>query len=1003
MIAAMSFTACSFFEDTFNDSDSGTVTFYMSNPNGRSIFGSDKDESKEPEITAYLTISLKGGYETSQTVELKEDGVSLSFSDIPVGTELWAEATIYVKDGEEEIILYTGKSDSVKITAGKNTLSLEMTKYTGKSADDKESDNPDSADNPQELPITYIDIYVSATGDDTDGDGLSLDTAFKTINRACDEIIAVGQADENYKILVNGTITGLNGGVGETYGPSTIPEELTPDMAKSILITGATPQTDWTDEDVPEDVIDRGLAATTNNTTNGNAVVVNTEVPVTFENIKITRGCAGNGSAMQIAEGAIVKLGNGLLITKNYGGSSGYGTVLNKGTLFMYGSAVIGNKSAGSLAENSSSPSNVTNGTSANYAGHGGGICNGTSASTDNIQAKLYLGYKGYGDDGVTPIKSILSGGIYQNGGGGIYNSYHSYVYFDSGNIMWNAYSSGGGIRNYADATLIMTGGNIMNNTGTHGGGVYNEKDSSNFYMSGGTITKNSASNGGGGVYNGGQFFMSGSAVIGDIEDSTKPETLQAATASEFGNKGNEGGGIYNIFNSGSSLSGKLYLGYSGFESDNVTLKESPLTGGIYHNYSTYNESGETNKGGGGAIYSSGTIKMASGTIAHNHAVKNGGGIRNSYSANGHTFEITGGTIRDNTADENGGAIYLLNSGNHRLSLSGNASISAGDTGTNDIYLDGTGSSRPQLTLADNYSSNDEIRFSVSGYVANDTLINFSTSASENLKNSMCRKFTINAQDDSGVKKIWVVKPNATGAQTGIMQRPGVGDIVFKDGTALAYYSDLSLTNAEKAKAIAVIFHNGTGCSSDGTTRILGMGLKHSEKRKWCIDGAHFYNKQLSDIQSSTGTYGSGPSMTYEFYLNLNGKDNFSKISEFLQDTENGTTDDTGTTGNYPAFDFAKNYADITGSHVADTAYEDGWWLPSTCELYQIWLNMSFVNESLGACACEAVGSERYYWSASQYSLESSKAYVIDFENEHGAPASSSFLNENAVCAIREF
>ncbi|MBQ9626127.1 MAG: hypothetical protein IJR40_03020 [Treponema sp.] len=68
-----------------------------------------------------------------------------------------------------------------------------------------------------------------------------------------------------------------------------------------------------------------------------------------------------------------------------------------------------------------------------------------------------------------------------------------------------------------------------------------------------------------------------------------------------------------------------------------------------------------------------------------------------------------------------------------------------------------------------------------------------------------------------------------------------VGDIVFNDGSAMAYTDFAALSdeekNAKKASAIALIFYKGTGLNSgDDTTtsRTLGVGLKHSDKIRWC-------------------------------------------------------------------------------------------------------------------------------------------------------------------------
>ena len=52
-----------------------------------------------------------------------------------------------------------------------------------------------------------------------------------------------------------------------------------------------------------------------------------------------------------------------------------------------------------------------------------------------------------------------------------------------------------------------------------------------------------------------------------------------------------------------------------------------------------------------------------------------------------------------------------------------------------------------------------------------------------------------------------------------------VGDIVFADGTAMAWREGLSFTDEQKAAAIAVIFYVGSECSNAGRERMLGVGF----------------------------------------------------------------------------------------------------------------------------------------------------------------------------------
>ena len=562
-------------------------------------------------------------------------------------------------------------------------------------------------------------IYVSASGDDDTGDGSDANPV-KSINGATTSIESFGTPDTEWVIYIDGILA--------VDTSQTIPATVTADYAKSILITGKNGP-DESGE--PQDALDRGITATTNGSTNGNVLIINTEVPVTITSLKLMRGAAADGSALKITQGSTVKLGDGVRIIKNHYSSNAYGVVRNEGTLFMYGDAVIGDASASDYATDSSSPSKVTDGTNANYATSGGGIYNGSNSVTSTVVAKLYLGYSGYDSDGITPVKETLTGGIYKNGGGGIYNSYNSFVYFDSGTIAWNAKDNGAGIYNQNSGTVEMSGGSIINNkcessSDVAGGGLYNAMSSSKFIMSGGTINQNivkctntasSSSHGyGGGVYNAGYMFMYGSAVIGNKAASS------LATSSDYGNYAREGGGIYNDNNSASSKVGKLYIGYEP-SSDVTSPVKAELTGGIYQNYADTLTS-QTN--GGGAISSANSVQIASGTIAYNATSRFGGAI---YSSN--SFEITGGTIRDNDASVSGGAIYLPSS--KVLTLGGSFEIPY-ISGGNDIFLAGSSATyHASIQISDSLDGSFEAMLTPGFYAEGVQYISLATGSTANL------------------------------------------------------------------------------------------------------------------------------------------------------------------------------------------------------------------------------------------------------------------------------
>ena len=624
-------------------------------------------------------------------------------------------------------------------------------------------------------------IYVSASGDDDTGDGSDANPV-KSVNGATTLIESFGTPDTEWVIYIDGTLT--------VDTSQTIPATVTADYAKSILITGKNGP-DGSGE--PQDALDRGITATTNGSTNGNVLIINTEVLVTITNIKLMRGAAADGSALKITQGSTVKLGDGVRIIKNHYSSNAYGVVRNEGTLFMYGDAVIGDASASAYAADSSSPNEISNGTNANYATSGGGIYNGSNSVTSTVVAKLYLGYSGYDSDGVTPVKEALTGGIYKNGGGGIYNSYNSFVYFDSGTIAWNAKDNGAGIYNQNSGTVEMSGGSIINNkcessSDVAGGGLYNAMSSSKFIMSGGTINQNivkctntasSSSHGyGGGVYNAGYMFMYGSAVIGNKAASS------LATSSDYGNYAREGGGIYNDYNSASSKVGKLYIGYEP-SSDGTSPVKAEFTGGIYQNYADTLTS-QTN--GGGAISSANSVQIASGTIAYNATSRFGGAI---YSSN--SFEITGGTIRDNDASVSGGAIYMAANSSYILTLGGSFEIPY-ISGGNDIFLAGSSATyHASIQISDSLDGSFEAMLTPGFYAEGVQYISLATGSTANLAAEV-QCFEVTPQVSGTVTTEWAFDSNGK-----LIQSPASASLdisftqVFAEGDIEVIADDTSI------------------------------------------------------------------------------------------------------------------------------------------------------------------------------------------------------------------
>ena len=311
---------------------------------------------------------------------------------------------------------------------------------------------------------------------------------FSKIDEAITAIAAKNNSNVNYTILVTGSVLG-NHTIGSTLNGK----------AAGITIRGAQ---GLDTNNLPKDEL--RLRADDDTTITGTTLSVRTSVPVIIENLRITKGYTESDDAggIYIDSGATVKLAGGALVTGNSGKMAG--GVYNKGKLFMYGTARIGDTTEELAASSANGWANKSNNSDSEVAG---GIYNDSSGT-------VYLGYDGFTD--ATPPqlhKSTLSGGITRNYKCGIYTK--GTIYFDSGNIAYNySTNSGGGVYLKSDtAKLIMTGGSIANNHAySYGGGVY-ITGAGEFDLQKGTLSSNTLGyygQKGGAVYNGSGTFKLG-------------------------------------------------------------------------------------------------------------------------------------------------------------------------------------------------------------------------------------------------------------------------------------------------------------------------------------------------------------------------------------------------------------------------------------------------------------------------------------------------------------
>lgn len=237
-----------------------------------------------------------------------------------------------------------------------------------------------------------------------------------------------------------------------------------------------------------------------------------------------------------------------------------------------------------------------------------------------------------------------------------------------------------------------------------------------------------------------------------------------------------------------------------------------------------------------------------------------------------------------------------------------------------------------------------------------------------------------------------------------------VGDIVFNDGSAIAYSDGITLSDEQKESAIAVIFYKGTDCSnpdSEGNyaSRLLGIGLNLDTTRKkaWCTSSAAAATKEVDSILCIV----QGDSLEFVSNPDKDGSDNFSQLGQ--------TCSDTGTSGRYPAFQWAENY-NTEVSILSGTDYENGWYLPTSCELIKVYEQREIIDAASSACGGGTLGNFSSatnggggYWSSSTMKNQSDRGSAVFYSNSGGTASwrlivsnegKTSSLN---VCAIREF
>lgn len=231
----------------------------------------------------------------------------------------------------------------------------------------------------------------------------------------------------------------------------------------------------------------------------GSVLTVDSPVPVKIENLKLTGGKGTYndihypGGGLYLNSGTVT-LADGAQITGNRATHGAGIFIESNGTLYMYGSSLIGEKKGGSIT---SAPSVYSQASNYCSSGHGGGIYS---------KGNVFIGYERWSSDTDNTPKAMAEGyGILHNfagsQGGGLI-SMGGKVRMASGTIGIN-YSGdkGGGFCEIQSTDCILSGGSMEDNVSKNGGAIYIGTNLTAELKNNLEIKNNEATTAGGAVY----------------------------------------------------------------------------------------------------------------------------------------------------------------------------------------------------------------------------------------------------------------------------------------------------------------------------------------------------------------------------------------------------------------------------------------------------------------------------------------------------------------------
>ncbi len=918
------------------------------------------------------------------------------------------------------------------------------------------------SDSDYQIPITEIPANSTGTKDiyarfiDTiyikDGgvaytagvDGTRESTALNSINSAISKIIDYAAPSVNWKIIVIGEVKGLQN-IGNAL--------TTTDHAASLKIKGKTGNT--------TDILNANVGDTA--IENGTTLTIQTAVPVTIQNLKITGGnTTGNGGGLNLASGTETTLVNGAEIINNK--ASGYGTgIYNGGTLKISGSANV----------DVSNDVYLVSGKKITIAGalsREAYVATITPALYDDNLEILTLAdtliqttsvEEEYGKFAVTPSEQIE---YCLNSAGEIEVKKDVYVSSSSSTHSGNdTTGDGSAFKPYATLETAVTKIKAL--------AEHNPADYV-IHVSGDTNCSTVLSVNTVKTVNGETQQVEG--TLGEFTGSTLK--ICGTNKEQDKLKGTNGQGkdllaitcpnsviVENLTLYGLTTNNCHAALYADLLAD-VTVKNCIITG----NNQTYG----TNSAGGG-IYNKGKMTVSDCTITGNNSIAGAGvsnagwmklerciisengnigngasagaGIYNaSITSNSYDGElniincqiinnILGKKSLNNTTTGKSGAGIYINGGTVTIEdseITGNTNIKP-TANANALYGGGI-YLRPDVNsvklnlkgkvIIQNNTNYDEIEnnvyidrkkstiklVNITGSLDPDSRIGITISDEPALTSSFV--FT-NGINDSGLTTNQLSQVFTsdnkdydvifeTGAEGTLARKNySVGDLLLNDCT-LVPYSENSFTTEQIEKAVGIVY----ALDENGAPRGI-LGLKNSGENEyaWAAQNTSGCEAAFSGIQITDSLIAPSDGTAFSSYES-SGETHY--LTGDLDGSNNWAyicaLDPSGTADaetNYPAFNYVNNYAS-TVTNLTDTFYESGWYMPSATELCYISQNKNILNNVLSKLNETQLADGMYWSSTAVFEADHNLSVLVDI-SEGSISSHDRFAADGHICVVR--